>query len=95
MWVEFQNFHNIINHFGNELTTNKPRLISCRNKKLSTEIVNSTIDVYTKGHIVGPLSLICCTFMPNIDEARLIGMKMKARTATVYKTVSLAPSVFY
>ena len=32
------------------------------------------------GKILWPVSFICCTFMPNIDDARLIGMKMKART---------------
>lgn len=61
----------------------KTNFIECRNKKLIAEIANSTIDVYTKIHILKPLSLICCTFMPNIDEAKLIGMKMKARTVTM------------
>jgi hypothetical protein len=59
------------------------RFAACRRKKLSADKVNSTIDVYTKEDILKPVALICCTFMPNIDEARLIGMKTKARTVTV------------
>ena len=61
--------------------------IACRKKKLSAETVNRTIDVYTKEKILWPLSLICCTFMPKIDEAKLMGTKMKARTVTMLESL--------
>lgn len=46
------------------------------------ERANSATDVQMEIHMLWPVVLISCTFMPKIDEARLIGMKMKARTVT-------------
>jgi hypothetical protein len=67
----------------NGSTASMARFIECRKAKLSADKVNSTIDVYTNGNILGPVLLICCTFMPKMEDARLMGMKMKARTVTV------------
>lgn len=46
-------------------------------------ITSITTAVITNAEIPWPESFICCTFMPNIDEARLIGTNMRARMVTV------------
>ena len=42
----------------------------------------NTIAVAIKLQMLPPVPLICWTFIPNIEEAKLVGMKMKARIVT-------------
>lgn len=53
-----------------------------KNKAATAAPVNA-IAVTMKVQMLFPVLLISCTFIPNTEEARLVGMKMKAKMVTV------------